>query len=83
MAQVIQVAGSLLVLAAFGAAQRGRLAQDSPPYLWLNLIGSAVLAVLAVHERQWGFFLLEGCWAMVSGWGLLQRHRGPAAPAAH
>ena len=49
MDQAIQVLGSLLILAAFVAAQRGALSQSSRTYLMLNLVGSAVLAVLAVE----------------------------------
>jgi hypothetical protein len=70
MAQLVQILGSLLVLAAFAANQRGRLATTSRSYLLLNLVGSAILAVLAVHERQWGFLLLEASWAAVTAWSL-------------
>lgn len=73
--QVVQVAGSLLVLTAFVAAQQRRLAQDSWPYLVLNLVGSATLAVLALVGHQWGFLLLEGVWAVVSGVGLARKAR--------
>ena len=76
MDQLVQVFGSLLILGAFAAAQRGALSTDSRSYLLLNLVGSAILAVLAAHERQWGFLLLESCWAVVSGWGLVQNVRG-------
>jgi hypothetical protein len=80
MTQLVQVVGSLLVLVAFAAAQRDALSPDSGAYLALNLVGSAVLAVLAAHEHQWGFLLLESCWALVSGSGLVQWLRGGAAP---
>jgi hypothetical protein len=76
MDQVIQVMGSLLILSAFAAAQRGALSQRSRMYLVLNLVGSAVLAVLAAYETQFGFLLLEACWAVVSGWSLVQQLRG-------
>jgi hypothetical protein len=70
MDQVIQIVGALLILAAFAAVQFERMRPDSRVYLALNLIGSVILAVLAVHAEQWGFVLLEGVWAIVSAWGL-------------
>jgi hypothetical protein len=72
MAQLVQVLASLLILVAFAAAQRGSLSQASRTYLVVNLIGSAVLAVLAAHERQLGFLLLEASWAVVSMMSLLK-----------
>jgi hypothetical protein len=73
MAQLVQVLGSLLILAAYAAAQRGVLSPGSRAYLVLNLVGSAVLSVLAWQERQWGFLLLESCWAAVSAAALPAR----------
>lgn len=69
--QLIQIAGSLLILTGFAAAQAGRLRIDSATYLVLNFVGSAILAVLALTSSQWGFLLLEGVWAIVSAWGLV------------
>jgi hypothetical protein len=70
MLQLVQILGSLLVLAAFIAAQRGTITTTSRLYLTLNVVGSAILAVLALHEQQWGFLLLEATWAAVSATSL-------------
>lgn len=83
MEQVIQVAGAVLILIAFGASQAGRMSPHSIVYLALNLVGSVVLTFLALHDRDWGFFLLEVVWALVSAWGLTQAARGRAPRTAH
>ena len=82
--QVVQIVGALLILAAFAAQQMGRMPTDSHAYLVLNLIGGGILAVLAYHEEQWGFLLLETVWTLVSGWSLWRLARGlPVAGAGH
>lgn len=77
MAQVAQVVGALLILAAYALAQFGVLNQRSYWYIGLNLVGATALAILAWYEEQWGFLLLEGVWALVSAVALVTRVRGP------
>ena len=71
--QVIQLVGALLILAGFILSQRNLLDADSYLYLILNLAGAAILAVLALQSRRWGFVLLEGVWALVALVGLIGR----------
>lgn len=73
LVQLIQLTGSMLCLVPFTLAQMGRWRTDARGYILLNLVGSLLLAGSAVHERQWGFLLLEGTWFAVSTWSLLRR----------
>lgn len=84
--QLVQIAGAVLILTAFVLAQMRRLDTSSRSYLSLNLVGSIVLAVLAALDRDLGFLLLEGVWAVVSAAGLAASFRNgsrsdPAAGA--
>jgi hypothetical protein len=63
---VLELAGAVSILAAFTLGQLRLLDQHSLVYLVLNLVGSAVLAVIAWVDERWGFLLLEGVWSIVS-----------------
>ena len=64
-----------MILVAYAAAQTGRWSTDAPIYLWLNEVGSVILAVLAAISKNWGFLLLEGVWAIVTAWSLVKLNR--------
>jgi hypothetical protein len=83
MDQIAQIAGAVLILIAYGAAQRGRMSPQSLVYLVLNLVGSLVLAVVAAVEFDLGFLLLEAVWALLSVWGLWELARGREPRTAH
>ena len=83
MIQVISVLGSLAILAAYAGNQFKWLRASSLPYAGLNLVGSGILAVIALLEEQWGFLLLEGVWALISLWSTVKLLRGGAVDPAH
>lgn len=80
---LLQVAGALLILTAFVLSQMDRLDGSSYPYLLLNLIGGAILTVLAFQGQRWGFVLLEGVWTLVAIGGIIMRLRGKTPLASH
>jgi hypothetical protein len=82
MDSLVQIAGALAILGGFALAQWGVLDQRSRTYLVLNLAGAAVLAVDAYVEAQWGFFLLEGIWTLISAWSLVRLARQAEASAS-
>lgn len=76
--QIASVIGALLVLAAYGALQTGRLARETRLFSVLNFVGSALLTWVAIVDQRLGFILLEAVWALLSIPGMLRRtaHRG-------
>ena len=74
--QIVQIVGALLILVGFILTQGNVLDADSYLYLVLNLVGAAILVVLAFQAQRWGFVLLEGVWALVALAGLIVRLSG-------
>lgn len=70
MEPLIELVGAALILSAFVLAQLGRLRTASLTYMVLNFVGAAILAVVAALDGDTGFLLLEGVWAIVSGFGI-------------
>ena len=71
----------MVILAAFVAMQLGRMTPNMRSYLWLNLVGSLVLAVAALIGEDWGFLVVETVWAVFSAWGLIRPSAEGDAPA--
>jgi hypothetical protein len=78
MRQIIGLFGAFLILAPFTASQVGRLRTSTLTYQLLNLFGASILTTIAVLERQYGFILLEGVWAVMSLVGLRRVMTGQA-----
>ncbi|MEU8271489.1 hypothetical protein AB0B89_30555 [Sphaerisporangium sp. NPDC049002] len=83
MTQIIQIAGAIIILSAFLLAQSKVVNSESKVYLALNLAGSAVLTWVALEDRNWGFLLLEGVWAIVSAVSLARVLTGRDPAAEH
>jgi hypothetical protein len=82
--QLISVLGALAILGAYAASQFGLAYTSKLSYQVANFLGSAVLTVAAVIDRQLGIILLEGAWALVSlsGIATILQRRGSLSPSA-
>lgn len=72
MESLIELLGAVLILSAFVLAQLGRLETASPVYLFLNLAGATILTFAAAFDRDFGFLVLEGVWAVFSAYALVR-----------
>ncbi len=76
MLQIISILGALAILGAFAANQLGWISPSQLSYTLANFVGAAILTVVAIVDRQMGFVLLQGVWALVSLVGLVAILRG-------
>ena len=76
MSEALQWSAAVVVLVAYALSLRGVWQVSSYRYLGFNLVGGAGLSAAAALSHQWGFVLLEGVWAAVAAWSILNRIRG-------
>jgi uncharacterized membrane protein len=70
--QALSVVGAVMVLLAYAMIQTGVWRELDTSYLALNIIGSLLLGIVAVIEKQAGFVLLEFSWAGLGVWGVVR-----------
>lgn len=78
--QIASLAGALLILVAYIGHQFHWMDSAQPLYNVLNAVGSGILAWLAFRPFQFGFFVLETVWALVSIYAFAKTMR--ASPQA-
>lgn len=67
---IIGSVGVTLMLVPFILNIADRLSNDSPFYIVLNLIGSAMACAASVMIQYTPFIILEGTWSLISSWAL-------------
>ena len=84
--QTLQIAGAVVLLAAYVALQSHVLSSRSLTFSAMNVVGAGLLAWEAWRTYQYGFLLLEGTWTLISlvagGYLLLDRLRRERVPVS-
>jgi hypothetical protein len=75
--QIISVLGAVMILIAYAGNQRSWMRRESALYNVLNLVGSGLLAWVAILDRRVGFIFLETAWALLSIPPLIALRNGP------
>jgi hypothetical protein len=78
----MSLVGAGMILGAYIANQRGWLSPADRLYNLLNVVGSALLAWIAIVDRRAGFIVLEVAWALASLPGLVKARRWVGERAA-
>jgi hypothetical protein len=64
--------GVTILLVAYFLNLRNLLSKESFAYLFLNFLGAAIACLASVLLSYLPFIILEGCWTLVSAWGMVQ-----------
>ena len=66
--QFISIAAAIMILLAYAANHLKWFDRDNIIYIVLNLVGSAILAIIAARSPQAGIGLVvvEGSWSIIS-----------------
>jgi hypothetical protein len=66
--QIISIAAAIMILAAYAANHLKWLERDNIAYIVFNLVGSAILAIVAARSPQAsiGLVIVEGSWSAIS-----------------
>ncbi len=67
--------GMLSILAAFVLETRGLLDSRGWVYLWMMILGSALLAIRAAYSAEWAFLILEAVWCLAAALALVRPRR--------
>ena len=78
---LVGVVGVLCILTAYAGATAKKLDPAQAPALLLNLIGALLILVSLYFDFNLSAVLMEGAWALVAVYGLVQlalgRNRAP------
>ena len=67
--------GVTILLIAFFLNLRDIIRKDSAVYLLLNTLGAGIACFASVLLNYWPFIILEGCWTLVSMYGLVHYYK--------
>ena len=78
--QAISFAAAMMILVAYVGQQMKWMDPRSALYNLLNIVGSAILAYIALFPFKLGFVVLEGTWVLISIYAMIRNWRERTNP---
>ena len=75
---IIGFIGVTILLIAYFLNLTDKIGKDSLVYLQMNFIGAGLACLASVLMKYLPFIILEGCWTIVSAFGLLKYIKQPS-----
>ena len=69
---IIGFIGVAILLIAYFLNLNNKIEKDSLVYLQMNFIGAGLACLASVLMNYWPFIILEGCWTIVSAFGIFK-----------
>lgn len=69
---LIGFVGVTILLLAFFLNLTNKIKKDSLLYLIMNFIGAIMACIASILMNYLPFIILEGCWALVSAYGIIK-----------
>ncbi len=76
---IIGLCGVVTVILAYGLMTAGKIAAQSKPYQWLNVIGTACILTSLVEQWNLPAFVANMAWISIGFYSLFQLYRKRAA----
>ena len=64
--------GVAILLIAYFLNLNNNIEKESLAYLQMNFFGAALACLASVLMKYWPFIILEGCWTIVSAFGIFK-----------
>lgn len=73
------IPGATIILVAFALNVSRKVTATSKSYLWLNIIGSAILILYAISLNSIPFIVLNAVWVGFAAYEFLKQQKGKNA----
>lgn len=81
LTDAVGLLGVAFILFAYGGLQMDRLDATALSYSLINGLGALFILISLIKDFNLSAFMIEGCWLVISLWGMAKAVRARAKPS--